>query len=124
MLNFLFSVGLWWYNRFASCYKQALIEVNDREIFERLTCCCSERDEREKGAVATQLVRERAKIILDEVRDLSLVTHLQCLKHIGTIMEYCMFSLLFHYQILIAYVNSCHYKFRRAFPTCYGWEGE
>ncbi|XP_062174950.1 DNA-directed RNA polymerase I subunit 2 [Alnus glutinosa] len=62
---------------------KALIEVNDREIFERLTCCCSEKDEREKGAVATQLVRERAKIILDEVRDLSLVTHLQCLKHIG-----------------------------------------
>lgn len=68
----------------SSCCNQALIEVNDREIFERLMSGCSERDERRKGAVGTQLVRERAKIILDEVRDLALITHHQSLQHIGT----------------------------------------
>lgn len=77
-------VGLWWYNRFVLCNKQALVDTTDHEIYESLTCCCSEGDEREKGAVATQLVGERAKIILDEVRNLSLFTRLQCLEHIGT----------------------------------------
>ncbi|KAG6650617.1 DNA-directed RNA polymerase I subunit 2 isoform X1 [Carya illinoinensis] len=62
---------------------KALVDTTDHEIYESLTCCCSEGDEREKGAVATQLVGERAKIILDEVRNLSLFTRLQCLEHIG-----------------------------------------
>lgn len=36
-----------------------------------------------KGVVGTQLVGERAKIILDELRDLALFTREQCLQHIG-----------------------------------------
>ncbi|XP_075644883.1 DNA-directed RNA polymerase I subunit 2 [Castanea sativa] len=62
---------------------KALVDTTDHEIYVSLTCCYSERDEMEKGAVGTQLMGERAKIILDEVRDLSLFTRLQCLEHIG-----------------------------------------
>ncbi|THU70277.1 hypothetical protein C4D60_Mb08t23320 [Musa balbisiana] len=62
---------------------KALIDTNDHEIFVSLTCCYNDRYQREKGAVATQLIGERAQIILDEVRDLSLWTRSQCLKHIG-----------------------------------------
>jgi len=62
---------------------KALIDTSDREIFTSLTCCYSDKHGREKGVVSTQLIGERAKIILDEVRDLSLLTHMQCLMHIG-----------------------------------------
>lgn len=65
------------------CY-QALVDTNDHEIYDNLTCCYGEKYEKEKGAIGSQLVGERAKIILDEVRDLSLFTRLQCLQHIGT----------------------------------------
>lgn len=40
--------------------------------------------ERGRGAIGSQLVGERAKIILDEVRELSLLDRSQCLQHIGT----------------------------------------
>ncbi|KAG6501709.1 hypothetical protein ZIOFF_041592 [Zingiber officinale] len=62
---------------------KALIDTNDHEIFVSLTCYYNERYQKEKGAVGTQLIGERAQIILDEVRDLSLFTHHHCLKHIG-----------------------------------------
>lgn len=39
--------------------------------------------ERGRGAIGSQLVGERAKIILDEVRELSLLDRSQCLQHIG-----------------------------------------
>lgn len=48
-----------------------------------LTCCYSNKHEKEKGVVGTQLVGERAQIIIDEVQDLSLLTRRQCLEHIG-----------------------------------------
>jgi len=64
--------------------KQALIETTDREIYVNLTSCYNDKYGKGKGAVGTQLVGERAKIILDEVRDLSLFTRLQCLEYIGT----------------------------------------
>ncbi|XP_020263709.1 DNA-directed RNA polymerase I subunit 2 isoform X2 [Asparagus officinalis] len=62
---------------------KALIDTNDHEIYVSLTCCYKERYQREKGAVGTQLIGERAQIILDEVRNLSLFTRSDCLKHIG-----------------------------------------
>nr|TKV93120.1 hypothetical protein SEVIR_9G205100v2 [Setaria viridis] len=62
---------------------KALIDTSDREIFTSLTCCYSDKYGRGKGVVSTQLIGERAQIILDEVRDLSLLTHMQCLVHIG-----------------------------------------
>ncbi|GKV39647.1 hypothetical protein SLEP1_g47390 [Rubroshorea leprosula] len=62
---------------------KALIDTNDHEIYLKLTCCYNEKYEKGKGAVATQLVGERAKIILDEVNHLSLFTQEQCLQHIG-----------------------------------------
>ncbi|XP_073226010.1 DNA-directed RNA polymerase I subunit 2-like isoform X2 [Cicer arietinum] len=62
---------------------KALIDTTDREIYVNLTSCYNEKYEKGKGAVGTQLVGERAKIILDEVRDLSLFTRLQCLQYIG-----------------------------------------
>ncbi|XP_065876124.1 DNA-directed RNA polymerase I subunit 2 isoform X2 [Euphorbia lathyris] len=62
---------------------KALAETTDREIYEKLTCCYDEKYEKRKGAVGSQLVGERAKIILDEVRDLSLFTQGECLQHIG-----------------------------------------
>ncbi|XP_072962703.1 DNA-directed RNA polymerase I subunit 2 [Typha angustifolia] len=62
---------------------KALIDTNDREIFVSLTCCYNDKYQREKGVVGTQLIGERAQIILDEVRVLSLFTRSQCLGHIG-----------------------------------------
>ncbi|KAG7020194.1 DNA-directed RNA polymerase I subunit 2 [Cucurbita argyrosperma subsp. argyrosperma] len=62
---------------------KALIDTTDHEIFASLTSCYSDKHEKGKGAVGTQLVGERAKIILDEVRDLALFDHRQCLEHIG-----------------------------------------
>nr|XP_028963223.1 DNA-directed RNA polymerase I subunit 2 [Malus domestica] len=62
---------------------KALIDTTDREIYECLTCCYVENYEKGKGAVGTQLVGERAQIILDEVRDLKLFTRHECLEHIG-----------------------------------------
>lgn len=64
--------------------EQALADTTDHEIYVSLTCCYNEKYERVKGSVGTQLVGERVKIILDEVQDLSLLTHGQCLQHIGS----------------------------------------
>jgi len=65
-------------------FGQVLIDTNDHEIYVSLTCCYNERYQREKGAVGTQLIGDRAQIILDEVRKLSLFTRSDCLKHLGT----------------------------------------
>ncbi|PKI68716.1 hypothetical protein CRG98_010773 [Punica granatum] len=62
---------------------KALVDTSDHEIYASLTSCSTEKHERVKGAVGTQLVGERAKIILDELRDLALFTRQQCLQHIG-----------------------------------------
>lgn len=45
---------------------KALIDTTDREIYANLTSCYNEKYEKGKGVVGTQLVGERAKIILDE----------------------------------------------------------
>ncbi|XP_031127210.1 DNA-directed RNA polymerase I subunit 2 [Ipomoea triloba] len=62
---------------------KALVDTTDRDIYVSLTCVYNERYDRAKGSVGTQLVGERAKIILDEVQSLSLFTRSQCLQHIG-----------------------------------------
>lgn len=62
---------------------KALIDASDREIFTSLTCCYSDKHGRRKGVVSTELIGERAQIVLDEVRNLSLFTRTQCLVHIG-----------------------------------------
>ncbi|CAA6655692.1 unnamed protein product [Spirodela intermedia] len=62
---------------------KALVDSNDREIYVSLTTCYKEKYHRERGAVGTQLIGERAKIILDEMKGLSLFTRSQCLHHIG-----------------------------------------
>lgn len=69
---------MWYYNA------QALVETNDREIYASLTCGFTGKYDKGKGVVGTQLLGERAQIILDEVQDLKLFTHSQCLEHIGT----------------------------------------
>ncbi|KAJ4715653.1 DNA-directed RNA polymerase subunit beta [Melia azedarach] len=61
---------------------KALVDTNDLEIFNHLTSCYGQKD-REKGAVGSPLVSERVKIILAEIREMSLSTRLQCLQHIG-----------------------------------------
>ncbi|KAJ4845829.1 DNA-directed RNA polymerase I subunit 2 [Turnera subulata] len=72
-----------------SCHK-ALVETTDREIYQNLTCYYDGKSDKTKGAVATQLVGERAKIILDEVRDLSVFTRDDCLQHIGKHFHHVM----------------------------------
>ncbi|EMS50874.1 putative DNA-directed RNA polymerase I subunit RPA2 [Triticum urartu] len=47
-------------------FEEALIDTSDREIFASLTCCYSDKRERGKGVVSTQLIGERTQIILDE----------------------------------------------------------
>lgn len=89
-----------------SCY-QALVEASEREIFEKLTCCYDEKYEKTKGAVGSQLVGERAKIILDEVRELSLFTQAECLRHIGSYhgLTVCLIlCYLIHYLTLLLFL--------------------
>lgn len=62
---------------------KALIETTDHEIYVSLTCCYNDKYDRVKGSVGTQLIGERAKIILDELQSFSLYTRTQCLQHIG-----------------------------------------
>lgn len=63
-----------------------------------LTCIYNEKYEGLKGAVGTQLVGERAKVIVDELHGLALLTHRQCLEHIGIILllrlHFCVSGLL------------------------------
>lgn len=61
---------------------QALIEANEFEIYEQLTAIQSESKDT-KGAVGSQFVSQRAKIILEEVRQLSLFTRFDCLQFLG-----------------------------------------
>ncbi|KAG0486288.1 hypothetical protein HPP92_008383 [Vanilla planifolia] len=62
---------------------KALIDTTDHEIYLNLTCCYNDKYHKDRGTVGTQLIGERAQIILDELRNLSLITRNQCLKHIG-----------------------------------------
>lgn len=59
------------------------MDTTDREIYASLTCCYSEKYGKGKGVVGTQLIGERAQIILDEVQALLLFTRSECLEHIG-----------------------------------------
>ncbi|KAJ8629684.1 hypothetical protein MRB53_023007 [Persea americana] len=47
-------------------------------------------NEEGRGAIGSQLVGERAKIILDEVRESSLLDRSQCLQHIGVVGDIAM----------------------------------
>nr|XP_016437379.1 PREDICTED: DNA-directed RNA polymerase I subunit 2-like [Nicotiana tabacum] len=78
---------------------QALVDTTDHEIYVNLTCCYNEEYDRVKGSVGTQLVGERAKIILDEVQALSLFTRAQCLQHIGE-----------HFQPVMTGMQNCSYN--------------
>nr|XP_043622134.1 DNA-directed RNA polymerase I subunit 2 [Erigeron canadensis] len=62
---------------------KALIDTTDHEIFMSLTSVYNDKYENAKGSVGTQILGERAKIILNEVKDLSLFTRRQCLEYIG-----------------------------------------
>ncbi|KVI11384.1 DNA-directed RNA polymerase, subunit 2 [Cynara cardunculus var. scolymus] len=62
---------------------KALIDATDHEIFMSLISVYNDKYEKAKGSVGTQILSERAKIILNEVRDLSLFTRIQCLHYIG-----------------------------------------
>ncbi|KAG0595858.1 hypothetical protein M758_UG204100 [Ceratodon purpureus] len=61
---------------------KALIETNEFEIYEQLTTIQSESKDT-KGAVGSQFVSQRAKIILEEVRHLALFTRFDCLQFLG-----------------------------------------
>ncbi|KAH7297471.1 hypothetical protein KP509_26G071000 [Ceratopteris richardii] len=62
---------------------KALSHTQDREIFELLSSIYDENNSGKRGAVGTQLVVQRAQIILEEVRRVGLFTRLQCLEYIG-----------------------------------------
>ncbi|XP_076896667.1 DNA-directed RNA polymerase I subunit 2-like, partial [Bidens hawaiensis] len=62
---------------------KALIETSDQEIFLSLTSVYNEKYEKAKGSVGTQILNERATIIIDEVNKLELYTHTKCLEYIG-----------------------------------------
>lgn len=65
--------------------RQALINATDHEIYESLTSSSSGKNGDEKGVVGTEIIRERAHIILNELRELSLFTREECLEHIGNL---------------------------------------
>ncbi|KAL8236009.1 hypothetical protein R6Q59_017090 [Mikania micrantha] len=62
---------------------KALVDTTDHEIFLSLTSVYNDKYEKAKGSVGTQILNERALIILNEVKDLSLFTRMQCLEYIG-----------------------------------------
>ncbi|KAI3800723.1 hypothetical protein L1987_28817 [Smallanthus sonchifolius] len=62
---------------------KVLIDTTDHEIFLSLTSVYNDKYEKAKGSVGTQILNERAVIILNEVKDLSLFTRIQCLEYIG-----------------------------------------
>jgi DNA-directed RNA polymerase I subunit RPA2 len=62
---------------------KALVETNEWEIYERLTAVQKEIKKGSKGAVGTQFVSQRARIILEEVRRHALFTRHECLEFIG-----------------------------------------
>ncbi|CAK9217456.1 unnamed protein product [Sphagnum troendelagicum] len=62
---------------------KALVETNEWEIYERLTAVQKESKKGSKGAVGTQFVSQRARIILEEVRRHALFTRHECLEFIG-----------------------------------------
>ncbi|KAL6125623.1 hypothetical protein ACLB2K_073679 [Fragaria x ananassa] len=72
--EFLLPVGL---------ILKALVDTPDNELYASLTCCYPGKFEKGKGAVGTQLVGERAQIIINEVVELGLFTRGQCLENIG-----------------------------------------
>ncbi|GAB2280979.1 DNA-directed RNA polymerase I subunit RPA2 [Dionaea muscipula] len=72
---------------------KALRDSTDHEVYVALTCSYNEKFQGVKGAIGTQLVGERAKIILDELHGLSLLTHHQCLDHIGGYFQPLMYGL-------------------------------
>ncbi|KAK3025319.1 hypothetical protein RJ639_044450 [Escallonia herrerae] len=74
---------------------KALADTTDHEIYVSLSCCYNETYEGVKGSVGTQLVGERVKIILDEVREMSLFTRGECLQHIGNLF-YAAEAFLFY----------------------------
>lgn len=61
---------------------QALIEVSEFEIYEQLTAIQSDL-KNTKGVVGSQFVSQRAKIILEEVKNLALFTRVECLQFLG-----------------------------------------
>ncbi|XP_020522077.1 DNA-directed RNA polymerase I subunit 2 isoform X2 [Amborella trichopoda] len=66
---------------------KALLDTTDREIYDHLTSICSAKSRDVKGAVGTPLVRERAKIIFDELKEYNLFTRLECLQFLGEQFE-------------------------------------
>lgn len=82
-----------------------------------LTCCYNGKYDRVKGSVGTQLIGERAKIILDELQSFSLYTRTQCLQHIGNDLNHTHFVL----YLSLLYKYSKYFDISRgAFPACYG----
>lgn len=61
----------------------ALADTNGHEIYKSLTSCYDENLKGSKGCVGTHLVGERALIIVNELKDLSLLKRSQCLQHLG-----------------------------------------
>ncbi|XP_042014422.1 DNA-directed RNA polymerase I subunit 2-like [Salvia splendens] len=72
---------------------KALTETTDHEIYVSLTSSYNEKYDRGKGSVGTQLIGERAKIILDELQHFSLYTRTQCIQHIGEHFQAVMMRL-------------------------------
>ncbi|CAM6092481.1 unnamed protein product [Calypogeia fissa] len=62
---------------------KALIDTNEREIFEHLRSIEPDEQSNTKGVLGTQFVSQRARIILQEVQGLNLFTRIQCLQYIG-----------------------------------------
>lgn len=85
-----------WHAHHHSLFCQALIDTSDHEIYLSLASGYSEKFGRGKGSVGTELLGDRAKTILEEVRHLALYTRFQCLQHIGTHLCYFFLSLKTH----------------------------
>lgn len=62
---------------------KALSNTQDKEIFDLLTSVHSQNNLGQRGAVGTQLVIQRAQIVLEEAKQHGLFTRMQCLEYIG-----------------------------------------
>ncbi|XP_024524228.1 DNA-directed RNA polymerase I subunit 2 [Selaginella moellendorffii] len=62
---------------------KAFMDTSDREIFEQLSGIHVQGQEQSKGAVGSQLISQRARIIIEETQRQPCLTRLDCLRYIG-----------------------------------------
>ena len=79
-----------------------------------------EKFQKERGAVGTQLLGERAQIIIDEMKGLSLFSQAQCLNHLGRSFTFLIHLILTGNLVLPLYVTALQFLVTIMLLPCVG----